>query len=60
VRGDLATLEWVRDRFAHTLEKVDATRIDAHLLELRGAVTDEDLGAARAEAARLRNTLAGL
>jgi hypothetical protein len=60
VRGDLATLEWIRDRFVHKLDKVDTTRIDAHLLELRTKVTDEELRAAAAEAARLRGTLAGL
>jgi hypothetical protein len=57
VRGDLATLEWIRDRFVHTLDKVHVARIDSHLVELRSAVTDEDLGAAGQEAARLQATL---
>ena len=60
VRGDLATLEWIRNRFANGLDPVDVTRIDAHLVELRGAVGDEELGAAAAEAGRLRATLARL
>lgn len=60
VSGDVATLEWVRDRFVRTLDKVDATRIDSHLLELRAKVGDEELRGAAAEAERLRDTLAGL
>ncbi|MGH3103822.1 MAG: hypothetical protein ACRDN6_06985 [Gaiellaceae bacterium] len=57
VIGDLVTLEWIRDRIAHTLDKVEGTRLDAHLLELRTKVGDEDLRGAAAEAARLRVTL---
>jgi hypothetical protein len=60
VRGDLATLEWIRDRFAHTLAKAEAIRIDAHLGELRTMVSDGELRAAGAEAARLRATLTEL
>jgi hypothetical protein len=60
VVGDLATLEWIRDRFAQTLEKVDLIRIDTHLVALRTAVNDEDLDGAAAEAGGLRDTLAGL
>ena len=52
-RGDLATLEWVRDRFAATLEAVELTRIDARLLALRDAIVDRDLDAVAAEARRL-------
>jgi hypothetical protein len=59
VRGDLATLEWIRDRFANTLDKVDRTRIDTHLSELRTKVTDGDLRGAAAEAERLRAAIAG-
>jgi hypothetical protein len=59
VAGDLATLEWVRDRFHLTLEPADLTRIDSHLLALRDAVVDEDLPAAADEATSLRDTLAG-
>ena len=57
VTGDLATLEWIRDRFAGTLESADLTRIDAHLEALRTTVDDEDLAAATDEAERLRDTL---
>jgi hypothetical protein len=58
VRGDLATLEWIRDRFLHTLDKVGATRVDAHLVELRTMVSDGDLSGAATEAARLVDTVA--
>jgi hypothetical protein len=60
VTGDVATLEWVRDRFAQTLDPVDRTRIDTHLVELQGAVGDEDPKAAAREAQRARTTLSGI
>jgi hypothetical protein len=53
VTGDLVVLEWIRDRIAHTLVRVDRTRINSHLVALRAIVNDEDLSAAAAEAARL-------
>ncbi len=56
--GDLATLEWIRDRFVHTLDRVDAVRIDIHLGELRTRLNDDDLEGAGAEAARLGEALA--
>ena len=46
VRGDVTTLEWVRDRFAHTIEAADITTINAHLEVLREAVIDVDRQAA--------------
>ncbi|MDQ5874737.1 MAG: hypothetical protein M3526_05085 [Actinomycetota bacterium] len=58
VTGDVATLEWIRDRFVHVLAPVEVTRIDQHLLDLRGAASDEDLPAAAAEAADLIVSLA--
>ena len=60
VRGDLATLEWIRDRFAVTIDKVDLTRIDTQLVGLRAALNDDDLPGVAAGAARLRATLAGI
>ncbi len=60
VTGDVATLVWIRDRFVHTLDPVDRTRIDTHLLELQGAVGDEDLPAAAPQGGRPRGTLGGL
>ena len=53
VNGDVATMDWVRDRFAHTVEPADMTRIDTHLEVLREAVVDVDLKAAVDEAPRL-------
>jgi hypothetical protein len=50
-RSDLVTMEWIRDRFAHTLDPVTQTRIDTLLGDLGGAVVDRDLDGA-AEAAR--------
>ena len=60
VRGDFATLEWVKDRFAHTLPAVEGVRVDTHLVELQTRVIDGDLRGAAAEAERLRDTLARL
>jgi hypothetical protein len=60
VRGDLATLEWIRDRFAVTVDEVDRTRIDAQLVGLRGALNDDDLRGIAARADRLRAMLAGI
>ena len=58
VAGDVATLEWIRDRIARTLFSVAVTRIDTHLEELRTNVGDEDLAAASDTAASLRKVLA--
>jgi hypothetical protein len=60
ITGDVATMEWTRDRFTHTLDPADVTRINAHLLELQGSVADKDPAAAREEAASLRNSIAEL
>jgi len=60
VRGDLATLEWIRDRFAVTIDKVGLTRIDTQLVGLRAALNDDDLPGVAAGAARLRAALAGI
>jgi hypothetical protein len=60
IRGDLATLEWIRDRFATTLDPVELTRVDTQLVGLRGALNDRDLGGISAGAARLRATLAAM
>jgi hypothetical protein len=58
VSGDVATLEWVRDRIARTLNSVDVTRIDTLLEELRVNAGDEDLPAAADTARALRRALA--
>ena len=43
VRGDVATLKWIRDRFAHTLQPVARVRLDRWLTELEEAVADGEL-----------------
>lgn len=58
VTGDVATLEWIRDRFVHVLGPVEVTRIDKHLLDLREAATDEDFSTTSAVAVDLIDVLA--
>lgn len=58
VSGDTATLEWMRDRVAHTLEPVVVTRIDTLLEELRTNARDADLAAATETATALREVMA--
>jgi len=57
VRSDLVTLEWVRDRIAHTFDPVTRTRIDTLVGELGTAVVDDDLGAAEEVARALLEVL---
>jgi hypothetical protein len=59
VRSDISTMEWVRDRFAHTLNNPDLTAIDSRLVSMREALLDGDLALTTKEAGRLRHTLAG-
>jgi len=58
VAGDVATLEWIRDRIARSVDSVAVTRIDTRLEELRAEVADHDLAAAAKTAVELRTTLA--
>lgn len=60
VAGDLAALEWTRDRFAHALEGSDLFRLDRQLDALRAAVNDGDTETARSAAARLRRAVTTL
>ena len=59
VRSDVTTMEWIRDRFAHTIDPADLTAIDAHLGALRETVTNEttDLKTAAGEGRALRRPL---
>ncbi len=59
-RADLATLEWTRDRFAVTIDKVDLTRVDTQLVGLRGVLNDGDLRGISTRAANLRAMLAAV
>jgi hypothetical protein len=56
VLGDVATLEWIRDRIAHTLAPATRARVDARLLDLRAA---DGLRAAARAARALRAALRG-
>lgn len=56
--GDVATLEWIRDRIEKALDPVDLTRLDTLLKELRTNAGDEDFKAASETAVHLRELLA--
>jgi hypothetical protein len=53
VTGDVATLEWMRDRIAHTLDPAGRRDLDVRLRALRGATDAKNLPAAADHAARL-------
>ena len=46
VTGDVFTIEWIRHRITDSLDPIDVTRIDTHLLALNDTVAEEDLRAA--------------
>jgi hypothetical protein len=50
VRSDVATLEWVRDRIAPSIDAVTLTRLDALVGDAGEAVFEGDLAGARAAA----------
>ncbi len=60
VRSDLVTLEWIRDRIAHTLDPVTRTRVDTLVRDLGTAVIDEDAETAAELARDLRNVMDGI
>jgi hypothetical protein len=60
VSGDVASLEWTRDRIADRLDPADLSRINSELLALREAEVDKKLTAVSAAAARVRATAGGL
>jgi hypothetical protein len=60
VTGDVAVLEWVRDRIARTLDAAGRSEIDSGLRELRAATDARNLPAAADHAARLGAQLRGL
>jgi hypothetical protein len=53
VTGDVAVLEWLRDRFAHTLDTAGQRELDTRLRDLRVASDARNLPAAADHAARL-------
>lgn len=60
VKGDVTTLELVRDRFAHLLDNADHSAIDTLLVELRAAADTEKLEMAATSAGQLLDLLAKL
>jgi hypothetical protein len=57
VTGDVAVLEWIRDRFAHSLDSSRRQDLDTGLHELRAAADARNLPAAADHAARLASQL---
>jgi hypothetical protein len=55
--GNLATMDWVRNRFAHAIDSSLLSQIDGRLRDLRSAASTEDLGALSDAASGLRETL---
>ena len=53
VSGDVATLEWITDRFASALSAADQTDLDTRLRDVRAASDAGNLSAAADHAARL-------
>ena len=60
VSGDVATLEWIRVRFAPSLERAEAEELDARLRALRVAADGGRLAAAADHAVRLAARLRSL
>jgi hypothetical protein len=57
VKGDVTTMEWIRDRIAHTFRQSDRKRIDDRIAAVREAADAEDLDAAADATERLLDTL---
>jgi hypothetical protein len=57
VRGDVVSLDMVRNRFAHTLSATVRGQVDGILTELRAAVQARNFSTAAAAAVRLRSAL---
>ena len=60
VSGDVATLEWIRDRFAHTLEPAGMAEVDTRIRALRTPADAARPAAAADHAARLGQRLLSL
>jgi hypothetical protein len=58
VNGDVATLDWIWDRIAHTEDPATAERLEARLANLRSAAAAGDLAAITTVATELRTLLA--
>ena len=60
VRSDVVTLEWIRDRIAHTLDPVTLTQLDTLVRDLGSAVIDDDAATAAELAKGLLETIDGI
>ncbi len=60
VTGDVAVLEWLRDRIAHTLRPAGRLEVDTRLRALRAAADARNLPAAGDHAVRLAARVRGL
>lgn len=60
MRSDLVTIEWIRDRFMHTVDLVTRTRIDTMVRDLGTALVDNDLEGVGDTARALRKVMADL
>ena len=60
IAGDVATLEWILDRFAHTLDPATRSELESQLSDLRSAADEEDVAAATELAPQLVATTAAL
>jgi hypothetical protein len=60
VRSDVANLDWIRDRIAHTLDDADRSRIDTAIVNAITAVGEEDLAKVSEVSGELRHLVAGL
>jgi hypothetical protein len=60
VSGDVAVLEWIRDRFAYTLGAADGAELQRRLHDVRAAADARNLPAAADHAARLYAWLRGV
>ena len=59
VRSDVANLDWIRDRIAHTLDDADRSRIDTLIVEAIGAAGgDANFALAGRDAAQIRSLVA--
>jgi hypothetical protein len=56
----VVTLEWIRDRIAHTLDPVTLVRVDALVGDIGAAVVDHDLDGAVQAARELDGVMSGL
>jgi hypothetical protein len=57
LRGDAATLTWIRDRIARSIDPVDLARLDRRLNELEQTASDGNLRSAVRNIARLEASL---